>query len=76
MADGNNGTPEQHAGTAHPTVADRLLEDMDALTNLADQTPASMFVGDKAWAVLQRHLESLEKLAVEVEGLRPNLTEL
>ena len=76
MVDGTNGTPEPHAGIAHPVIASRLLEDMGALTLLVDQTPASMFLADEAWTVLQRHLESLEKLAVEAEGLRPNLTDL
>ena len=76
MADGTNASPKAHAGTAHPVIASRLLEDMGALTLLIDSTPASMFLSDEAWTTLQRHLESLEKLAVEAESLRPNLTDL
>lgn len=76
VSDHHTATPEPHAGTAHPVIASRLLEAMASLTNLVDYAPAEVFVTDEGWLILQRHMESVEKLAAEAEGLRPRVTGL
>lgn len=71
MADDRTATPEAHAGTAHPAVMSRLLEDMDAMANNAAQAAAASFAVEPAWGTLCRLRDELRVLADEAELHRP-----
>lgn len=48
-----------HAGT-HPTIAERLVEQMIDVARLVDVVDAATFATDDGWTALQRLLASLE----------------
>jgi hypothetical protein len=84
VVDHATGTTEPHAAKtpaqmveappttgAHPTVAARLVEQIDDLNLIAETADAATFATDAMWDATGRLSVTLEKVRAEAARLRP-----